>query len=179
MRQGNARLLGPEKLSKLRIVRLFGYLFIWFISFTPKPSIPFHSILSTASNTGSGLMCIRTASRPGTIQSQGNQGAVYYTQSRKKQILLYNSHRVADYANRTGPPANSPSVGSSDPPHPGRQGTDAWCARGRAHARRCGNYIRPKVSLKGVDGMPMSMSGLSGSTTSPLTIDGTKICESG
>lgn len=131
---------------------------------------------------------------PRTIHLQGSRGRIFYIEhcrftrrhmaltlpyadteprSAHKQILLYNSYR-ASLRQRDRATPNSPSVGSSD--SQGRQGTYAWCARGRARARRCGNSIGPKVSLERVDGM--SMSGLSGSTTSPLTIDGTMICES-
>jgi hypothetical protein len=151
-------------------------------------------------DTGSGPVYIRTASHAPVRFSDRRPGAVYST-VRHLQIRS-KAYPGANFAlRRHGPRSakansintirigwpvtptgrghcfNSPSVGSSDTQ--GRQGTDAWCARGRAHARRCGNCIWPKVTLEWVDGIFMSMSGLSGSTTSPLTIDGTKICESG
>ena len=87
------------------------------------------------------------------------------TYVRKKQISsLYNC--LAGNANGAGHPI-SPEVGSSDAQ--ARQGTIAWCARGRARACRCGNTFGPNSRLR------VLMSGLSGSITSPLTINGAKI----
>lgn len=119
---------------------------------------------------------------PLQIRSQAYPGANFMLRrhglrsAKANSITVFNSHRVAGYASRTGPP---PMVRQWDRRTPqGRQGTDAWCARGedgRMHVVAAIAFGR-KSRLKK---LMACMSGLSGSTTSPLTIDGTKICESG